>query len=344
VFLVTLISIAGTSTKDFVLHEIKKIQSADFIVISTGGTIDPGLVRNLEAIKGVDKVEAFRHESITLDGKASQLFTGDIASLQSIAGLDVEEGSFDNVGPGKIAVVQPAGGDTPAIGSTVTIANAAGDELQLTVAAVIKSSLDTSVTGNYVDKQTFDSLVGNTAPTVAFLDTAPGAQSDTKDAIETLVKQRPDVDTFEGNAIGRLIAGVFDFLINAVNGLLVMSIVIALIGIINTLSLSIIERRRELGLLRAVGMTDKRVQRMVRLESVVIAALGTVTGIALGVFMGWALIHSIQRLSDAEIGLSIPGWRILIVLVLGIVLGVLASLIPARRSTKLDVLDAIQAT
>jgi len=91
-------------------------------------------------------------------------------------------------------------------------------------------------------------------------------------------------------------------------------------------------------------MTDKRVQRMVRLESVVIAALGTVTGVALGLFMGWALIHSIQRLSDAEIGLSIPGWRLVIVLVLGVVLGVLASLIPARRSTKLDVLDAIQAT
>ena len=71
---------------------------------------------------------------------------------------------------------------------------------------------------------------------------------------------------------------MFDFLINAVNGLLLMSVIVALIGIVNTLSLSILERRRELGLLRVMGMVDKKVQRMVRLESALIAALGTVSG------------------------------------------------------------------
>ena len=123
-----------------------------------------------------------------------------------------------------------------------------------------------------------------------------------------------------------------------------MSVVIALIGIVNTLSLSIFERRRELGLLRAVGMTDKRVQRMVRLESVLISALGTVTGVVLGLFIGWTLIRAINRLSGADVALSLPLGRLGLVLLLGVVLGVLASLIPARRSTKLDVLDAIQST
>jgi putative ABC transport system permease protein len=195
-----------------------------------------------------------------------------------------------------------------------------------------------------VGKQTFDQLVGDTAPTVAFLDTVPNAATETKDRIEKLTKERPDITVRQGNFIGRLIGSIFDFIINAVNGLLLMSIVIALIGIVNTLSLSIFERRRELGLLRAVGMADRRVQRMVRLESVVIAALGTVTGVALGLFMGWALIHAIKRLTDADISLSLPAGRLVLVLVLGVVLGVLASLIPARRSTRLDVLDAIQAT
>lgn len=123
-----------------------------------------------------------------------------------------------------------------------------------------------------------------------------------------------------------------------------MSVVIALIGIVNTLSLSIFERRRELGLLRAVGMTDGRVQRMVRLESMVIALLGTATGVALGLFTGWGLLRSINRLSGADVALSLPGTRLVIVLALGVLLGVLAALIPARRSTRLDVLDAIQAT
>jgi len=343
VFLVTLISVAGTSMKDFVVGKIKELETADYVIASTGGTIDPGLVKKLEGIDGVTTVVPFRRESVTLDGKPSQLFTGDIAAMEKVAGIDTSKGSFEDVVPGTIAVVG-TGSETPELGSTVAVADAAGDSEKLKVAAIVKFSLDTAVTGSYVPKESFDRLVGDTAPTVAFIDATSGAESDTKDAIEAAVAERPDVDVTEGNAIGRLIGGIFDFLINAVDGLLAMSIVIALIGIVNTLSLSILERRRELGLLRAVGMTDKRVQRMVRLESVLISALGTISGVALGLFMAWGMISSIDRLADADIAFSFPLGRIAIILGLGVLLGFLASLIPARRSTRLDVLDAIQAT
>jgi len=108
--------------------------------------------------------------------------------------------------------------------------------------------------------------------------------------------------------------------------------------------LSVIERRRELGLLRVVGMVDKRVQRMVRLESVVISSLGTVSGILLGIFTGVAMVLAIDRLSDANISITLPGVQLLVILVAGVVLGLLAAWIPARRSTRLEVLEAIQAT
>jgi putative ABC transport system permease protein len=91
-------------------------------------------------------------------------------------------------------------------------------------------------------------------------------------------------------------------------------------------------------------MTDKRVQRMVRLESALIAALGTVTDMALGLVVGWGLVLSIDRLSDAGLGFALPASLLALILVLGVLLGFLASLIPARRSTRLEVLDAIQAT
>jgi putative ABC transport system permease protein len=343
VFLVTLVSVAGTSVKDFVVGEIKKLESADYIVQSTGGTIDSGLVDDFETIDGVEVVVPFRRESVTLDGEASLLSTGDVDAIQEIADIGSSEGSFADLGPGTVAVI--GGGDPePALGSTVTIADSAGDSVDLDVVAVIEPSIDTSQTGSFVDEETFDSLVGDTAPTVAFLDVTSGAQSDTKEAIEDRAALRPDIDVVEGNALGRLVGTIFDFLINAVNGLLLMSVIIAVIGIVNTLSLSILERRRELGLLRAVGMTDRRVQRMVRLESMLIAALGTIVGLALGIFVAWGLIRSIDRLADANIAFSLPGTRIVLVLVLGVALGVIASLIPARRSTKLDVLDAIQST
>ena len=123
-----------------------------------------------------------------------------------------------------------------------------------------------------------------------------------------------------------------------------MSVVIALIGIINTMSLSILERRRELGLLRIIGMTDKRVRRMVTLESVLISLLGTLGGLVLGLVVSLLLLVSINRDSQAAVTPSIPWVELIVILVLGVLLGVLAALLPARRSTKLEVLDAISAT
>jgi putative ABC transport system permease protein len=123
-----------------------------------------------------------------------------------------------------------------------------------------------------------------------------------------------------------------------------MSVVVALIGIVNTLSLSILERRRELGLLRVVGMLDRRVRRMVRIESVLISTLGTLSGVVLGVLTGFSLVYGINRLSEAGIEFNLAVWQLVVILVLGVALGYLAALIPASRSTRAELLDAIQAT
>lgn len=146
-----------------------------------------------------------------------------------------------------------------------------------------------------------------------------------------------------GNLLGRLIGTVFDFVIGAVNGLLLMSVVIALISIVNTMTLSIMERRRELALLRIVGMLDRRVRRMARVESVVIATLGAVSGMVLGVVSGFALVSGIACNSGAEISVGLPPVLLTTILELGVILGLVAALIPAHRSTRLGVFDAVQA-
>jgi putative ABC transport system permease protein len=343
VFLVTLVTVSGSNLKDYVVKEINSLGSADYLIESKGGTIDPALVRRFEAIKDVNRVAPFSREPVTVDGKAAGLATGDLRAIQQTANVKAVEGSLDAVGPGTVAL----NGSLPAarLGRTVTVATGDGRHRRLKVVAVLdRNSIDAMQLGSYVDRATFRSVVGAKAPTVAFMDVRDGAQSETKDAINDLADTRPDVTATEGNALGRLLGSIFDFLIKAVDGLLMMSVVIALIGIINTLSLAIIERRRELGLLRVIGMTDDLVQRMVRIESLLIAALGTLTGVVLGLFTGWALIHAIDRLSDASLSFSVPYGTIALVLVLGVVLGVLASLLPSRRSTRLDVLDALQTT
>ena len=343
VFLVTLVTVAGSNLKDYTVEEINSLGSADYLIESKGGSIDPTLVKRFEAIKDVNRVAPFSREPVTVDGKAAGLSTGDIGTIERVANVKAVKGSLDAVGPGTIAL----NGSLPAarLGRTVTVANSNGQSRRLKVVAVLdRNSIDAAQLGSYVDARTFRSVVGDKAPTVAFMDVKDGAQSDTKDAINALADTRPDVTATEGNALGRLLGSVFDFLIKAVDGLLMMSVIIALIGIVNTLSLAIIERRRELGLLRVVGMTDDLVQRMVRIESLLIAALGTLTGVVLGLFAGWGLIHAIDRLTDASLSFSVPYGTIGLVLVLGVVLGVLASLLPSRRSTRLDILDALQTT
>lgn len=350
VFLVTLVTVAGTSLKDFVVDEIQDLEGADFVVSSEGGSIDPDLVGALEGIDDVEEVIPFRRESAIVAGQPGQLSTADAGALVEVAGISVTAGSLDDLVPGTIAVADPTGfasvegGEEVALGSTVTVASAQGASAELEVVAFLEATIDEVQVGSLVAVETFDELVGDTAPTVAFVDVVSGTQSDVQDAIDEVVARRPDISVTAGNSLAQLLAGVFDFMINAVNGLLAMSVIIALIGIVNTLSLSILERRRELGLLRVVGMTDSRVHRMVRLESALVAALGTVTGVVLGLVIGWGLVGAIDRSSDAGIGFSLPTVPLLVVLVLGIGLGFLASVIPARRSTRLEVLDAISAT
>jgi putative ABC transport system permease protein len=124
-----------------------------------------------------------------------------------------------------------------------------------------------------------------------------------------------------------------------VTALLAMAILIALFGIVNTLGLSIFERTRELGLLRAIGMGRRQVRGMIRSESVIIAVIGAVLGIAIGVFFGWALQQALEPEGITE--LAIPVGQLVVYLVFAGLAGVLAAVWPARRAARLDVLRAI---
>ena len=343
VFLVTFVAVGGTSVRDFAVGEINKLSSADYLVTSKGGSIDPAFVAKMEKVDHVTTVSPFRRDAVTVDGEPLILSSANISEIRKIAGIDVSKGSLAKLDEGTIALVDDGEPGTK-VGSTVTVTDNRGRSVDLRVVALIDPSIDAVQVGSLVDQSTFDALVGDVAPTVAFLDVDSGAQTETKDAIQALADRRPDITLQEGNAVGRLVGSIFDFLIKAVTGLLLMSVVIALIGIVNTMSLSILERRRELGLLRVIGMTDDRVQRMVRLESVLIAMLGTVTGLVLGIVVSLGLIASINRLSEATVTPSLPWLELIGVLVAGVVLGFLAALVPARRSTRLEVLDAIQST
>jgi putative ABC transport system permease protein len=119
----------------------------------------------------------------------------------------------------------------------------------------------------------------------------------------------------------------------------VLAVVIALLGIANTLALSIFERTREIGLLRAVGMGRSQLRSAVRWESIIIAVFGATLGLAIGTFFGWAVVRA---MADEGIDtLSVPIDSLLVVTVIAALAGAMAAVMPARRAAKLDVLTAL---
>jgi putative ABC transport system permease protein len=168
---------------------------------------------------------------------------------------------------------------------------------------------------------------------------APGADADTVHrALDKVVAPLPIVSVQDKDEFGDSIRGQVNQLLFMIYGLLALAVVIAVIGIVNTLGLSVLERTRELGLLRAIGLTRRQLRRMVTLESVAIAVLGAVLGLVLGVIFGVLLR---QVLSDDLTSLGLPLGQLVGFLVIAVVVGVLAAIVPAARAGRLDVLRAI---
>ncbi len=168
---------------------------------------------------------------------------------------------------------------------------------------------------------------------------APGADDAVvHDAVDEAASSVPIVGVYDKAEFADQIRDQVNQLLYMIYGLLALAIVIAVIGIVNTLGLSVIERTREVGLLRAVGMSRAKLRRMITLESVTIAVLGAVLGMALGVAIGVLLQRS---LATQLTSLGLPWTQLLVFLVISVVVGVLAAVIPAVRAARLNVLAAI---
>jgi len=176
--------------------------------------------------------------------------------------------------------------------------------------------------------------------TMVLVDVRRGVSlTDAKRAVERVVRPYGSPAVQDRKEYIASVASGADLFLGIVYVLLALAIVIALMGIANTLSLAVYERTREVGLLRAVGETRRQVRSMVRWESVIIAVFGTVLGVATGVFLAWSVIQAAP--ANALDTFAAPSGRLLVVLAVGAVVGVVASLRPARRAARLDVMDAI---
>ncbi|NKZ07687.1 ABC transporter permease [Actinomadura latina] len=307
------------------------------IVVNAGnnetGGFSTALVQDAAKLPQVSAVAGLGTGSMRVDGSPSTVSVADPSSLRRVLDLDVRDGALSDA----FAVsAKVADGNDWHVGTPVGVTFADGTSQKLTVGAVYEN---TDLTGDYlVPRTVWDAHTEQPLDTRAFVELAPGASvASARQALTALAKPygAPEVQSRDEFVTAQTeeMAGF----ITVVYGMLILAIVVALLGITNTLSLAVHERTRELGLLRAVGATRPQIRSMVRWESVIVALFGTGGGLGLGVFLGWGLGTALGNPfapSPATLG---------VIAVVGAIAGALAAIRPARRASRLAILSAISA-
>ncbi|MEU9265721.1 FtsX-like permease family protein [Streptomyces sp. NPDC048251] len=346
VAVVSLFTVFGASLKATMDQTVSRSFAGDLAVstpsFGAGGSgLSPRLAPALGKLPEVDTAVGLGRGVAEVDGRGRALTVTDPVALRRTFDLGTVRGDLGALGTDGIAITrQEADRRHLTTGDTTRLAFADGDERTFTVRAVYGRS---ELAGDYVitraawaphRTQDADTLLA-----VSFADGVSAAEG--KAAVEKVaaLHGNPEVQTRDEYAQSS--AGGIDMMLTLVYALLALAVLIALLGIANTLTLAIHERTRELGLLRAVGQTRNQLRAMVRWESVLVAAFGTVGGLALGAFLGWVLVRASDGSSDSAFAFALPPARLAVVALVGIAAGVLAGLRPARRAAHLDVLRAI---
>lgn len=306
------------------------VQSTNFLPFSTAVGDD------LAEVDGVATVSRQQWTGAQVDGE-TVFVTGNDAAFDDIYDLDVVEGRQELQGAEALVTTDFAEEQGLELGSTLTLAFVAGRSLDLEVAGLFEPSETTGEVSMPIDL-----LAEAGVPrqdTSLSIDLEPGADVEAVgEALDDAASSTPIVAVYDKQEFSESIRDQVNQLLYIIYGLLALAIVIAVIGIVNTLGLSVIERTREIGLLRAIGMSRSRLRRMITLESVAIAVLGAVLGMALGLVIGVLLRQSLQ---DDLTSLGLPLGQLVVFLGVAVVVGVLAAVLPAIRASRLNVLDAI---
>ena len=345
VALVGFISILASSTKASVGEHVEHSFRADFVLDSGAwgeGGFSPLLASDIAALDGVDAVSPVRSTPFGVDGGDSTLWAVDTAVFDELTDLGVVDGALADVGPGAVAVQQTRADELGLhVGDDVTVDFARTGPVDLTVGAIVTEDiLGVGDTTWLVDTSTFEANVSDQYDQQVMIGLGDDVDVEAaRSAIEDVAADWPGAEVQDQTAFKAGITDEIDQLLNLIYGLLALAVVIALIGIANTLALSVHERTRELGLLRAIGTSRSQVRAAVRWESVLISLLGATLGIALAIGGAWGIV---QALGDEGVeSMVLPTTTLAVIVGMAVVAGVLAATGPARRAARLDVLRAI---
>ena len=344
VAVVTLFTVFASSLRASLDDTIDRSFGGDLVVnngVFGGGGISPDMAAEIESLDEVDLAVGVGQGAAEVDGSTKQLSITDPAELSQVVDLGVSGGSLDDVGDGAMAVSDASAESNGwQVGDVVPLTFSDGRTDDLTIRATYET--DELAGGYLLPRTVWAPHAVQDIDQMVFVSASDGTSvADAKAAVTEVADRFGGPNVEDRDEFSATMTTGVDLMLGVVYALLALAIFIALMGIANTLSLAIHERTREIGLLRAVGQTRRQVRSTVRWESVVIATFGAVGGIALGVFLGWAMVQAVATASGGLGTFALPVGNLAIVLVVGAIAGVLAGLRPARRAARLDVLAAI---
>ena len=334
-------NVFGASVKQTLSNTLEDAIQADFFAQAGGfgEGFGPGFAVQVSAAPEFDRVAAFRFGNIRVEGDTKDVFATNFDQLEGLIDPDVIDGSLSAAGPNSILLHEdPADDLGVSAGDDITVDFASGESTILTVAAVYA---DPVVLGNWViDVATWDSYFSVTTDLFVAARKADGATAaEARAAIELIAEDFPQIEIEDQSEFRESQEDQVDTFIGIINSMVYLSLLIAILGIAITMILAVFERTREIGLLRAVGMTRRQARSMIRWEAAIIAVFGATLGTVLGVAFGWA---AVTALPDSVVNtFAIPYLSLLIFVGISAVAGLIAGMYPAWRAGRMNVLEAI---
>ncbi|MFJ2781839.1 ABC transporter permease [Kitasatospora sp. NPDC087315] len=342
VTLITALTVVGASVSKAVDEATAIDMKADYTVaMQNFSTLSPEVATQIAKAPGVTAMSVMRSVSVETDDGTEWLTGVDATTIDQLAAVKVTDGSADALKQGKLLISSgSAEHNGLKVGDTLAVTYPDGVKGSLTVGGVLEAN--TVLAGMIAP----DAVVGPHASagsglTKVLVKGANGADAALKQALRDATGGNPLIAVKGEKDIKAETSQMVTAVLNMMYGLLGMSVVIAVLGVVNTMAMSVFERRREIGMLRAIGLDRRGIGRMVRLESLMIALFGGVVGVLLGIVVAWAgnrtLADSIKNITTVVPPVQIVGFLIGAALI-----GLLAAVWPARRASRLDILGAIK--
>ena len=340
---VVFVAVFAQGLKSSFVDGIDRMVRADYIVQGTNFSAIPSdVVGRLQAVLGVQTAAGLDIQQVQIDKKLTAVNAVDPATFGSLWHFDWAAGGSDallsELGTGN-ALVEQQTARTLGLktGQRLTMTTVDGKRAAFTVSGVYKDPM--LLNGVLISSSAYSRVFPQPQLYMVFVKTdgtTAGAAQDA--ALKAALRDTPTADVKTVAEYKDSVVKQVNQLLNLLYGLLAMSVLISLFGIVNTLVLAVYERTREIGLTRAIGMSRRQVRATVRYESIITSIIGAIMGIVIGIVFAWVVT---TRFAGQGITFSIPGTQLVVFLVLGVIVGVIAAILPARRAARIDILEAI---